>query len=85
MPDLNKTQLKKLELLLAATDRIYPSLPKLMARSFIQGLFMGLGSTLGLAIIIALISLIVAQLKIVPAFSDFIEYWRISQYLPGGA
>ena len=55
--DLNakdREMVKRLNYLINAMDKAYPPLRILMIRSFIQGIFVGLGTTVGLSIVLAI-------------------------------
>ena len=70
----------KYERLLDAFERIYPSMPKMIWRSFVHGLFTALGATVGLAIIASLVTYFVTHAQFIPK-----DYQRnIEQVLPGG-
>lgn len=73
---------KKMDLLMQSVDRIYPKMGMLMFRSFIQGIFVGLGTTVGLAIISAILIFLVGGLKNVPIVGNLIEISHVSTYLP---
>ncbi|MFW5703600.1 MAG: DUF5665 domain-containing protein [Patescibacteria group bacterium] len=73
---------KKTSLLIAAVDKIYPSMRTLMFRSFIQGIFIAMGSTIGFAIIIAILTFIISQLKTIPFLDSIIEIIRVEEVIP---
>ncbi len=81
MSQVEKIQLQKIEALLAAAEKLHPTMRNLLFRSFLQGLFMALGSTIGFAIVITIISIILTQLQVFPVINDFLEYWKVNQYL----
>lgn len=78
----DKLVIKKLEILTSAVDKVYPSMKRLILRSFVQGLFVALGSTVGLSIIIALITFILVQTKNVPFLEKYIPEKQIEKVLP---
>jgi hypothetical protein len=78
----DEIMIKKIEILTQAVERVYPSAKGLMWRSFIQGIFVGLGTTVGLAIVIGIATFIIAQLKDIPAFRVIIDQTKVEQILP---
>lgn len=80
-PD-DKQVIKKLEILTQAVERVYPSTKWLLWRSFLHGLFVALGGTLGFALIISAITLLIAQLRLIPPLNAFIEQTKIEKVLP---
>lgn len=57
---------KKVALLLDAVERIHPPLKTLMWRSFLTGIFTGLGATVGVSIILALVTFLLGQVQVIP-------------------
>lgn len=74
--------IRKIEILTRSVERVYPHLSTLMWRSFIQGVFIALGSTVGLAIIITIASFILNELRFLPVVSDFLNAVNIQQFFP---
>lgn len=74
--------IKKIEILTRSVERVYPRLTTLMWRSFVQGIFVALGSTVGLAIVITILTFLLHQLRFIPVVSDFLELINIPRYLP---
>lgn len=68
--------------MLIATERLYPSLHVLLMRSFLQGVAMALGSTVGFAIVLALITYILTLLEIIPGMSEMLKNLSVQNYLP---
>jgi hypothetical protein len=50
-------------------------------RSFVKGVFIGLGATLGVSIVLTLATYIIAQLKVVPVLNRVIIESQIERYL----
>jgi len=63
----------RLQLLLGLVEKRYPSLPRLMIRNFIGGLFTALGATLGLSIFLALLTYFLVQVQAVPIIGEYIK------------
>lgn len=75
--DESKAIQKKIDMLVKSVDKMYPNMHVLMARSFVQGLFVALGSTVGLAIFFTLLTVILSWLQVIPGLRDLIEYTHI--------
>lgn len=54
-----------------AVARVYPKTRVLIWRSFLQGLFVALGATVGLSIVIALLSFLLGNLSFIPGLGTF--------------
>ncbi|MFA9289276.1 MAG: DUF5665 domain-containing protein [Weeksellaceae bacterium] len=78
----DKDTAKKLEILIQAVDRVYPSKQTLMIRSFIQGVFTALGATVGLTIVLAILTFVLAQLRVVPVLNTIIDQSQIESIFP---
>ncbi len=74
---------KRLDKLIAALERSYPSTRRLIWRSFLQGLFVGIGATIGLSILVALVTYLITAAKIIPLFEQFIQGAQLEQLLQG--
>lgn len=72
---------KKVEILIRAVDKIYPSMKVLMLRSFVQGIFVALGSTIGFAIVLGILALILNQLQAIPFFDRAIENYQLDKVI----
>lgn len=70
---------KKLELFLSAIDDVYPSYKKLMMRSFLRGLFIGLGTTIGVSVVLTALTFVLGQLRLIPTFDQFIPETELEQ------
>lgn len=73
---------KKLDILISSIEKVYPSPKKLFIRSFLTGLFTALGATVGLSIVIALLTLALTYLKFLPFAGDIIENSQVEEVLP---
>lgn len=78
----DRVTIKKIEILTSAVEKVYPSLPRLMLRSFIQGVFVALGSTVGFSIVILLLAFFVSQFKLIPVVGNFINQIQIQKVIP---
>ena len=76
----NLTQ-KKLTLLIQALDSVYPSYKQLLFRSFLQGIFFGLGTTIGVSLIVAVLTYLISSLQIVPGIDYLIEQTQVEQVI----
>jgi Na+-translocating ferredoxin:NAD+ oxidoreductase RnfA subunit len=74
--------LKKTTQLIEVIGKVYPSNRKLAGKSFLQGVFFGLGTTLGVSIVLALLTFILNQLKLIPVLSQIVSRVQIEQYVP---
>lgn len=81
--DTDKEFTKKAKLIFQAIDKIHPSYPKLIARSFVVGIFTGLGATIGASIVISLLAFLLTQLETVPFINTIIENSQIQEQLSG--
>ncbi|MBI4947983.1 hypothetical protein HY844_00265 [Candidatus Berkelbacteria bacterium] len=71
---------EKIDQLVKAIDRAYGSKKRLMLRGFVWGLFSGLGATLGVAIVVALLTLFIQAFGGVPFIGSVLQ--ELSDYLP---
>lgn len=62
-----------------AIDKAYGSWGYLISRSFVSGIFIGLGATIGFAIVVALIGYILEVLGVMPVVGDFFK--ALSQFV----
>lgn len=72
---------KKVEILIGAVDKIYPSMKVLMFRSFVQGIFVALGSTIGLAIVLGILAVILHQLQAIPIVDQAIKNMQLDKVI----
>ncbi len=54
-----------------ALDKAYGSWGYLISRSFVSGIFIGLGATVGFAIVVVVVGYILSALGVVPIVGDF--------------
>jgi hypothetical protein len=78
----DRVVIKKLEILTQAVEKVYPSAKWLMWRSFLQGLFVALGSTVGLSIVIALLTFFLLQTQHIPFLENLVPEKQIKELLP---
>jgi hypothetical protein len=64
---------KKLTLLLEAMEQAFPSTRQLIWRSFLRGIFIGLGTTLGASIVLAGITYILSEFGLAELIENLIE------------
>jgi hypothetical protein len=65
-----KTTDQKLESFTGMLDKSFLSYPHLMRRSFVSGIFTGLGATVGVTLLFVILSLLFKVLDIVPVIRD---------------
>jgi hypothetical protein len=82
---VNDRTIKKIELLLEAVERRYPSYWVLIGQSLVRGLFAGLGATIGVSIVLALATYLIGYLELLPWLSPLIERVPVEEILPGGS
>ncbi len=75
-----REKLKKIDQLISAIDKTYHHPGNLAARGFLMGMASGLGATLGVAIVVSLIGLLIRWLGGLPVVGDW--FLDISNYLP---
>lgn len=66
-----KTKESSLLAFTRAVDKAYGSWGHLISRSFVSGIFIGLGATIGFAIVVVVIGYILSALGVVPIVGDF--------------
>lgn len=81
MGDDDRAVIKKLEMLTQAVEKIYPDAKHLMWRSFLQGLFVSIGATIGFSLLIAIITFTLTQLKVIPGMKDIINQTQIEKVI----
>ncbi len=74
--------IKKLEILTQAVERVYPTSKYLLWRSFLQGVFAALGSTVGLIIILGFGAFLLMQFKFLPPINSFLKTPVMEKVLP---
>lgn len=79
MKKSEKDLTKKVEILIQAVDKVYPSTKKLMIRSFIQGIFTALGATVGLTVVLTILTFVLAQLRVLPILNNVIDKTQIEE------
>lgn len=72
---------KKIDLLIKTINDLYPSNRTLIWKSFLKGLFMGLGTTVGVSIFLALITFIVSQLRNDPVMRSVLDFLQVDKFL----
>jgi type IV secretory pathway TrbF-like protein len=51
-------------------------------RSFVHGIFVGLGATIGVSILVGLATYLITQARVVPLLHDVIDNTNIEQVFP---
>jgi hypothetical protein len=65
--------IKKIELLLAALEKQYPSYWQLIGQSLLRGLFTGLGATIGVSLVLGILTYVLSQLALFPELEYVLE------------
>ena len=73
MASTEEEKVKSIDGLIAALDKAYHNPGKLVARGFLMGLASGLGATVGAAIVIALIGLMIRQFGGLPVVGEWLN------------
>ena len=81
-PKSHKEIIKKIEIFTQGIERVYPSTGRMLWRSFLQGLFFSLGTTIGLSIVLASLTFIFSQLSNIPSVKNILNRTHIEQILP---
>lgn len=68
-----KSKEKSIDRLIASLDKAYHNPGQLAARGFLMGLMSGLGATVGVAIILAIIGLLIRQFGGIPVIGDWLN------------
>lgn len=66
-----------------AIDKAYNNWGFLIARSFVAGIFIGLGATVGFAIIVAVMGSLFGVLEVIPIIGNFFS--RANEFLQSSA
>jgi hypothetical protein len=82
MSETEQEKNKKIDELVQALGKLYPSTRHLIWRSFLQGIFVGLGTTLGVSIVLAVLTYTISQLKLIPILKDIISQTNVEKVLP---
>jgi hypothetical protein len=72
---------KKIDRLIQAIDELYPSDRTLMWKSFLKGVFMGLGTTIGVSLVLALVTFVVSLLRNDPFMRSILDFLQIERLL----
>ena len=62
-----------------ALDKAYGSWGYLIARSFVSGIFIGLGATVGFALVIVIVGYVFSALGVLPIVGDF--FIRLNEFI----
>lgn len=82
MTETEKEKAQRLDQLVHSLNRLYPSTKQLIWRSFLQGIFVGLGTTIGVSIVLAILTFTISQLKLIPVLKDIINQSNFEKVLP---
>jgi uncharacterized BrkB/YihY/UPF0761 family membrane protein len=77
-----RVKLNKIDHLIESINKIYPSTKQLVWRSFLQGIFVGLGTTIGVSIILAILTYSISKLKVIPILKEIIDQSNVEKVLP---
>lgn len=83
MKESEKEGNEKIDKLVQSLNKLYPSIKQLIWRSFLQGIFVGLGTTIGVSIVLAILTYTISQLKLIPVFKDIINQTHMEKVFPG--
>lgn len=64
---------KKLKLIFGVLEKTYPPMKVLLFRSFITGLFTALGATIGLSLVLALVTYLLGVFQAIPALGGYLQ------------
>lgn len=78
----HKEVIKKIEIFTQGIERVYPSTRIMIWRSFLQGIFFSLGTTIGLSIVLASLTFIFSQLSTIPSIKNILDRTHIEEVLP---
>lgn len=70
---------RRFNLLIRALEFAFPSYKNLIIRSFIQGIFFGLGTTIGVTLVVALATFFITSLKIIPEIDYLIQQSQVEE------
>lgn len=73
-------KIKSIEGLISAIDKAYHNPGKLAARGFLMGLMSGLGATVGVAIVVGILGLLIRQFGGLPVIGDWLN--ELGRILP---
>lgn len=72
----------QLDKFIRAVDRVYPTPRELVGKSFLQGISFGLGTTIGVSIVLAVLTYMITNLKAIPVLKEFISQTQVESVLP---
>ena len=78
----DRIMIKKVEILTSAVEKVYPSSKMLIWRSFLQGIFVAVGLTIGMFIIFGILIFVFAQLKFFQPVGNFLKNSTVEKVLP---
>lgn len=81
MSATEEDKIKSINGLIAAIDKAYHNPGKLAARGFLMGLMSGLGATVGVAIVVGVLGLLIRQFGGLPVIGDWLN--ELGRILPG--
>lgn len=80
MSATEEDKIKSINGLIAAIDKAYHNPGKLAARGFLMGLMSGLGATVGVAIVVGVLGLLIRQFGGLPVIGDWLN--ELGRILP---
>lgn len=81
MSATEEDKIKSINGLIAAIDKAYHNPGKLATRGFLMGLMSGLGATVGVAIVVGVLGLLIRQFGGLPVIGDWLN--ELGRILPG--
>lgn len=73
---------KKLNLFTQAIERTYPPIRVMVWRSFLQGMFFSFGTTIGLSLLLAAVTFLLAQFQSIPGVEYFLRSTTLHDLVP---
>jgi hypothetical protein len=74
-------QFQKVDKLIQAIEGVYPSTKVLVWKSFLTGIFFGLGTTIGVSIVLAMLGFVITGLSELPFLREIILQMQIEDVL----
>jgi hypothetical protein len=74
-------QFQKVDKLIQAIEGVYPSTKVLVWKSFLRGIFFGLGTTIGVSIVLAMLGFVITGLSELPFLREIILQMQIEDVL----
>lgn len=72
---------KKLDFVFRSVERVYPTIPVLLMRSFLTGLFTAIGATVGLSMVVTIVTFTLQKLNVIPPLNFLINQTQIEEFI----